>query len=165
MAVIENPYLVAKPLDPMFSVGKKVRIVQAKIALTNSSADNDVVILANGLPATARIHRVMLPKGSKALKLKEGEAAIISMGFYAAGTHKELDADAVVKGKSFTNDLGNIDLVGEGIESFDASKDIATLLSIDAGNVPAQGFDFCAKIEKKGSVVGNIELDIYVEQD
>ena len=160
MAVIENPYLVAKPLDPMFSVGKKVRIVQAKIALTGSSADNDVVILANGLPATARIHRVMLPKGAKAFT-----GATISMGFYAAGTHKELDADAVVKSKSFATALANVDLVGEGITSFDATKDIATLLGVDAGNVPAQGFDFCAKIEAKGSVTGDIELDIYVEQD
>lgn len=160
MAVIENPYLVAKPLDPMFSVGRKVRVVQAKISLNTGSVDGDVVILAKGLPATARIHRIMLPKGTNALT-----DATISMGFYASGTNKVLDADAVVKSKSFATALANVDLVGDGVDDFDATKDIATLLGLNSGNVPAQGFDLCATIEAKGTATGDIELDICVEQD
>lgn len=160
MAVIENPYLVAKPLDPMFSVGRKVRVVQAKISLNAGSADGDVVILAKGLPATARIHRIMLPKGTNALT-----GATISMGFYASGTNKVLDADAVVKSKSFATALANVDLVGDGVNDFDATKNIATLLGLNSGNVPAQGFDLCATIEAKGTATGDIELDICVEQD
>lgn len=160
MAILENPYLQAKPLDPMFSVGRFVRIVQAKVSLTAESADKDVVILAKGLPATARIHRIMLPKGTKALT-----GASVSIGFYASGTNKVLDADAVVKGKSFATALANVDLVGEGVESFDATKDIASLLGLNSGNVPAQGFDLCATIDTKGTATGDIDLDIYVEED
>lgn len=54
MAIVENPYHTAKPLDPMFTVGRVLRTVQAQIAITASSANNDVVILAKGVPPAAR---------------------------------------------------------------------------------------------------------------
>lgn len=67
MAIVENPYHTAKPLDPMFTVGRVLRTVQAQIAITASSANNDVVILAKGVPPAARVARIMLPKGTAAL--------------------------------------------------------------------------------------------------
>lgn len=34
MTVIENPYALSKPLDPMFTVGRHIRVVQAKVEIT-----------------------------------------------------------------------------------------------------------------------------------
>ena len=67
MATYENPYAVAKPLDPMFTVGRELRTVQAQIAIGAESANNDVIILAKGISPTARVARIMLPAGSAAL--------------------------------------------------------------------------------------------------
>ena len=156
----KNAYAVAKPLDPMFTVGKKLRTVQAQIALTGTS-NGDVVILAEGLPATARIVRVMLPKGVTAIT----GVSDVDFGFYASKTNKELDKDAVADGVSFASNLANIDLVGSNVASFDATKDIATLCGLDAQNIPAHGFDFCATLNTKGSATATIELDIVIEQD
>ena len=158
----KNAYAVAKPLDPMFTVGKKLRTVQAQIALTGT-ANGDVVILAEGLPATARIVRVMLPKGCAQIS----GVSDIDLGFYASKTNKVFDKDAVADGISFAESggLANIDLVGTNIASFDATKDIATLCGLDAQNIPAHGFDFCATLNTKGSATATIELDIVIEQD
>ncbi len=161
MTVIENPYALSKPLDPMFTVGRHIRVVQAKVEITAETAAKDVVILAKGLPATARIHRIMLPKGSSAI----AGLTDVDIGFYASRTNKLLDADAVVDGKSFAAALGNVDIVGDGVSDFDATKDIATLLGMNAGDVPAYGFDLCATINTKGEATGSVEFDIYVEQD
>lgn len=90
MTVIENPYALKKPLDPMFTVGRHIRVVQAKLEITAKTAAKDVVILAKGLPATARIHRIMLPKGSAAI----AGLTDVDVGFYASKTNKVLDADA-----------------------------------------------------------------------
>jgi len=156
----KNAYAVAKPLDPIFTVGKTLRTVQAKLALKDT-ANGDVVILAEGLPATARIVRVMLPKGVTAIT----GVSDIDFGFYASKTNKVIDKDAVADGVSFASNLANIDLVGSNIDSFDATKDIATLCGLDSQNIPAYGFDFCATLNTKGSATASIELDIVIEQD
>lgn len=114
MTVIENPYALSKPLDPMFTVGRHIRVVQAKVEITAETAAKDVVILAKGLPATARIHRIMLPKGSSAI----AGLTDVDIGFYASRTNKLLDADAVVDGKSFAAALGNVDIVGDRCQRF-----------------------------------------------
>lgn len=160
MAILENPYLAAKPLDPMFSVGRAVRIVQAKISLTAETADNDVVILAKGLPATARVHRIMLPKGSKAFT-----GASIDIGLYRTSDNSVIDEDALADGQSLATALGNVDIVGANIANFDAVKDLVTLAGLDNGNIPAGGFSIGAKIVAKGTVTGDVDLDIYIEQD
>ena len=109
----------------------------------------------------SRIHRIMLPKGSAAI----AGLTDVDVGFYASKTNKVLDADAVVDGKTFASALGNVDIVGDGVSDFDATKDIATLLGMNSGDVPAYGFDLCATINAKGEATGSVELDIYIEQD
>ena len=158
----KNAYAVAKPLDPMFTVGRQVRVVQASLDLDDTS-NGDVVILASGLPATARIVRIMLPKGVAQIS----GVSDVDFGFYASKTNKVLDKDALVDGITFAESggLANIDIVGTNISNFDATKDIATLCGLDAQNIPAHGFDLCATLNTKGSADSKIELDIYIEQD
>ena len=156
----KNAYAVAKPLNPMYTVGKKLRTVQVKLDL-NETANGDVVILAEGLPATARVARIMLPKGVAAIT----GVSDVDFGFYASKTNKVIDADAVADGVSFASDLANIDLVGSNIASFDVTKDIATLCGLDSQNIPAHGFDLCATLNTKGAATDKIELDILIEQD
>lgn len=169
MAIIENPYHTAKPLDPMFTVGRVLRTVQAQIAITTSSANNDVVILAKGVPPAARVARIMLPKGTAALT-----GCTVDIGLYkmskglndnAETEYTAVDEDALVDGQSFAEALGNVDIVGANISGFDATKDLATLAGASAGDFPAEGYAIGAKLVAKGSVNGNIELDVLIEQD
>ena len=158
----KNAYAVAKPLDPMFTVGRYIRVVQAKIDLTDTS-NGDVVILAEGLPAAARIVRIMLPKGVAQIS----GVSDVDFGFYETKTNKVIDKDALVDGISFAESggLANVDIVGTNVSDFDATKDIATLLGLNAQNIPAYGFDLCATLNTKGDATSSIELDIYIEQD
>jgi hypothetical protein len=158
----KNTYATAKPLDPMFTVGRQLRVVQAQIALTGTS-NGDVVILAEGLPATARIVRVMLPKGCAQIS----GVSDVDLGFYASKTNKVIDADAVADGITFaaSGGLANVDLVGTNISNFPVVKDIATLCGLSSQEIPAHGFDLCATLNTKGSATATIELDIYIEQD
>ena len=171
MAVVENPYAVAKPLDPMFTVGRVLRTVQAQIAIGASSADGDVVILAKGVPPTARVARIMLPAGSSALtgctvdiglyKMKKNISAEETTDL--ATEYVAIDEDCLVDGQSFATAMNNVDIVGANISSFDRTADLATLAN--AKEFPSGGYAIGAKLVTKGSVTGNIELDILVEQD
>ncbi len=170
MATYENPYAVAKPLDPMFTVGRELRTVQAQIAIGASSANNDVIILAKGISPTARVVRIMLPKGSSALT-----GCTVDIGLYKmqknisaeettdlATEYVAIDEDCLVDGQSFATAMNNVDIVGANISSFDHTADLATLAQ--AKEFPSGGYAIGAKLVAKGSVNGNIELDILIEQ-
>ena len=170
MATYENPYAVAKPLDPMFTVGRELRTVQAQIAIGASSANGDVVILAKGVPPTARVARIMLPVGSSALT-----GCTVDIGLYKmqknisaeettdlATEYVAIDEDCLVDGQSFATAMNNVDIVGANISSFDRTADLATLAQ--AKEFPSGGYAIGAKLVAKGSVNGNIELDILIEQ-
>lgn len=170
MATYENPYAVAKPLDPMFTVGRELRTVQAQIAIDASSANGDVVILAKGVPPTARVARIMLPTGSSALT-----GCTVDIGLYKmqknisaeettdlATEYVAIDEDCLVDGQSFATAMNNVDIVGANISSFDRTADLATLAQ--AKEFPSGGYAIGAKLVAKGSVNGNIELDILIEQ-
>lgn len=170
MATYENPYAVAKPLDPMFTVGRELRTVQAQIAIGASSANGDVVILAKGVPPTARVARIMLPVGSSALT-----DCTVDIGLYKmqknisaeettdlATEYVAIDEDCLVDGQSFATAMNNVDIVGANISSFDRTADLATLAQ--AKEFPSGGYAIGAKLVAKGSVNGNIELDILIEQ-
>lgn len=73
----------------------------------------------------------MLPKGTAALT-----GCTVDIGLYkmskglndnAETEYTAVDEDALVDGQSFAEALGNIDIVGANISSFDATKDLATL--------------------------------------
>lgn len=170
MATYENPYAVAKPLDPMFTVGRELRTVQAQIAIGAESANNDVIILAKGISPTARVARIMLPIGSAALT-----GCTVDIGLYKmqknisaeettdlATEYVAVDEDCLVDGQSFATAMNNVDIVGANIASFDRTADLATLAQ--AKEFPADGYAIGAKLVAKGSVNGNIELDILIEQ-
>lgn len=162
MAIFENALSVAKPLDPMFSVGKKVRVVQAQINVVGgTTAADDIFILAKGLPAAARIVRIMTPKGTPAIT----GLTDVDFGFYQSQSNKVIDADAVVDGASFASAGACLDLVGKNISNFAVSADIATLCGHGADDIPAAGYDLCATINAIGSASGVIDLDIVVEED
>lgn len=162
MAVIENALAEAKPLDTMFTLGKRVRLVQAQIGIVGgTTAQDDVFVLAKGLPATARVVRIMLPKGASAIT----GLSDVDFGFYQSQTNKVVDADAVADGVTFASALACVDLVGKNISSFETTADIATLCGNGAEEIPAYGYDLCATINAVGSTSGTIDLDILVEED
>ena len=73
-----------------------------------------------------------------------------------------VDEDCLVDGQSFATAMNNVDIVGANIASFDRTADLATLAQ--AKEFPADGYAIGAKLVAKGSVNGNIELDILIEQ-
>lgn len=162
MAIIENALAAAKPLDTMFTSGKRPRIVQAQINIVgNTTAANDVFILAKGLPASARVARIMLPKGAGAVT----GLSDVDFGFYQSQTNKVIDADAVADGVTFASALANIDLVGKNVSNFKTTADIATLCGHGVEDIPAAGYDLCATINAVGTTSGTIDLDIVIEED
>lgn len=161
MATNQNPLAVKKPLDPMFTVGKHVRVVQAQIVVGSTSLTGDIHVLAKGLPATARIARIMLPKGSSAIT----GFSDCDFGFYESQTGKVIDKDAIVDGVSFASAKDNVDLVGTSVSDFDATADIATLCGHGVNDIPAYGYDLCATCNTVGTASGTIDLDIVIEED
>lgn len=172
MAFVENPYAAAKPLDPVFTVGRVLRTVQAKVSVGAETAANDVVILAKGVPPTARIAHIMLPKGTSAMA-----GLSVDVGLYKmqknisaakdtdpAVSYTAVDEDCLADGQSFATALGNVDIVGANIASFDRTADLATLVKASAGEFPSGGYAIGAKIAAKGEGTGDIELDVLIEQ-
>ena len=174
MALFENALSVANPLDPSFTVGKKLRIVNAVINVGSTSAKGDVYVLAKGLTATSRIAGIVLPKGSAAVT----GLSDVDFGFYASRTSQSLDgsgnlvdnntvidADALVDGATFASAKGSIDLLGDGVSSFDPSKSIAELCSLSGQDFPAHGVDVCATLNAVGTATGKIYVNILVAED
>lgn len=174
MALFENALSTAKPLDPSFTVGKKLRTVQAVINVGSTSATGDVYVLAKGLPATARIAGIVLPKGSAAVT----GMSDVDFGFYASQTEKSLDGsgnlvdsnvvidkDALVDGATFASAKGSIDLLGDGVSSFDPTKSIGELCSLSSQDFPAHGVDVCATMNTIGTATGTIYVNVLVAED
>jgi len=174
MALFENALSVAKPLDPSFTVGKKVRTVNAVINTGSTSANGDVYILAKGLPATARIAGIFLPKGSAAVT----GLSDVDFGFYASHTSESLDGngnlvvnntvidkDALADGVTFASAKGAIDLLGDNVSNFDPTKSIGELCSLSAQDFPAHGVDVCATLNAVGTATGKIYVNILVAED
>jgi hypothetical protein len=163
MTISVNAFAVSKPLNPIYKTGKTLRVVQASFASVNgTTASGDIFVLASGLPATARIVRVMTPKGTPAVT----GMSDVDLGFYATGTNKVIDKDAVADGLTFASAItSNLDLVGKNISSFDQTKNIAALCGLTAESIPAQGFDLCATLNASPTASGTIEFDIYIEQE
>lgn len=175
MALFENALSVAKPLDPSFTVGKKLRTVNAVINTGSTSANGDVYILAKGLPATARIAGIVLPKGSAAVT----GLSDVDFGFYASHTSESLDGsgnlvinntvidkDALVDGATFASAKGfAIDLLGDGVSSFDPTKSIGELCSLSSQDFPAHGVDVCATLNAVGTATGKIYVNILIAED
>lgn len=175
MTLSVNAYATANPLDPSFTVGKKVRVVEAVINTGSTSANGDVVVLAHGLPATARVVGIFLPAGSAAVT----GLSDVDFGVYAAGKEKTvdgsgnlvyantvIDADALADGVSFASaKTGAIDLLGSSISSFDYTKSMAQLCSLSSQNFPAHGVDVCATLNAVGTATGSIRVNVLVAED
>lgn len=173
MATFENPFYTENPLDPMFTVGKELRTVQAKIDITEGSAANDVIVLAKGIPAAARVVHIMLPKGSTALTGASVDIGLyriqnnlsVAGGEYSPVEYVEIDGDCLVDGQSFATALNNVDILGANITSFNETANLATLANAAAGEEPSGGYVIGAKLAAKGTATGSIYLDIVIEQN
>lgn len=174
MATFENPFYTENPLDPMFTVGKELRTVQAKIDITAESADNDVIVLAKGIPAAARVVHIMLPKGSTALTGASVDIGLYRMrknlsvsedDEYSPVEYVEVDGDCLVDGQSFASALNNVDILGANISSFKEIANLATLASASTGEEPSGGYVIGAKLAAKGSATGSIYIDVVIEQN
>ena len=169
-----NAFHEAAPLNPAFSVGKVRRVVQAKFSIASGTQANDVFILADGIPAGARIVRIMTPKGTTAMtgvsvdiglyKTKANFAAPEGGETYSPVTYEEIDGDCLADGQSLATALGNVDILGANIASFDKVKTLAELSGDTDGNFPAGGYAVGVKAAAVGGT-GDVELDIYIEQD
>lgn len=174
MATFENPFYTENPLDPMFTVGKELRTVQAKIDITGDSAANDVIVLAKGIPAAARVVHIMLPKGSTALTGVSVDIGLYRMRKnlsvsedeeYSPVEYIEVDGDCLVDGQSLATALNNIDILGANIASFKETANLATLASASAGEEPSGGYVIGAKLAAVGEVTGSVYLDVVIEQN
>lgn len=159
VTVIESALQEVKPRNALYSTGKELRTIHAKIDKKADTADGTAFILASGLSLSARVHRIMFPKGTPAL----AGLTSVDFGFYRKSDDTVLKADALVKAKSFAAALTNLDIVGDGIADFDNTATIGELLGLGPDQTPAEGVNLCATVNTAGSAAGVLDMDIIVE--
>lgn len=158
---------IAKPKNPVYQVGKKLRTVPAYASLVTASMTNgDTVELAGPFNFDARIHRVLSPNASPALT----SAANAKLGFMykdSTGAFKVVNAgsDAVLwNGVNLASSVSARDLLLNYNAALDQTKNIGQLLALNNDVSPAGGVYLVLTFPTKPSVNGILDLDIIVEE-
>ena len=150
--------------DPLHNGGQILKTVIATITIDANSADGDVVILAPGLPISAKIVGLRLPTVVSGIT----QLSDVDFGFYKQAGMKATDLvsaipttlgkDVLVNGI----DLSSAKAANVDILSSDRAATIGSLLTtaLAADQEPAGGVNLCATINTQGSGTGTIEVAI-----
>lgn len=166
MATIRTTGFVAKPRNPVYSLGKKLQIVPAQASLVSASmTDGDILILAGPLTYGDRIARILSPNATPALtsatnaklgffQMKNGQPALIKAG-----------SDALLwNGVTFASSLSARDLLFHFNSSLNATQNIGELLAQGPDQEPAGGVFLGLTFPTKPSVNGVLDLDVVIEE-
>lgn len=166
MATIRTTGFVAKPRNPVYSVGKQYRTVPAGAALVSTAMTNgDILILAGPLTYSERIARVMSPNATPALTA----AADAKLGFFqmVAGVPKVIKSgsDALLwTSATLVSSLSARDLLFHFNSALDATKNIGELLAQGVDQEPAGGVFLGLTFVTKPSANGTLDLDVVIEE-
>lgn len=156
MTTTYNAGFNADPKNPVFSTGKVLKTIVAKFATTATA--NDVIVLAQGLPASAVIRAIRFPRGTPAIS----GCTDVDFGLYRHDG-AVVDADALADGVSFGSaKTGYQDVLGSSIGSFDVDKNLAELAGTTIDKAPIGGYDVCATINT--GAAGTLYCEIVVEE-
>lgn len=168
MAEIRTAGFIAKPRNPVYTVGKKIRTIPAYASLlTASMANGDVLNLGGPFTYGDRIARVFSPNATPALTA----AVDTKLGFFmrdqASGALKLVKAgsDALLwTGQTLATALSARDLLANLSAALDQTKNIGELLAMGADQEPAGGIFLGLTFVTKPSVNGILDLEVWVEE-
>lgn len=145
----------AKPSDPLYTNGKYIREVLAVISITAAAAVNDVHVLAHNIPIDAQVVGIFLPSGSAII----AGLTDVDFGFHRADNDAALDTDVLADGVNFSAAAraSAVDLIGSGL-TFDTTKNIGELLSLQSDEEPSGGVNVTATIKAEGAGTGTIPV-------
>jgi len=162
MTTYYNGGRTAKANDPMYRTGKKLKTVASKLSIDISEAtDGDVYVIAEGLTANSRIHRIMAPGGIEAFDA----AADNDIGFYYMkdGALTAADADILVDGVDLTTATPCLDLLSKNT-SLNRYSSVGDLLSLNSDSIYTEVY-LCLTINTKETTTDKtIDLDIVIEE-
>lgn len=166
MAVIKTAGVTAKPRNPVYTVGKKLRTVNAVVTLVSANmANGDIVELAGPFTLSSRIARIISPASTPALTA----ATDAKLGFFKKNSAGALvvvntGSDAVLwNGVTLATAIsGNILLVLNS--SLDKFKTIGELLALGEDNEPSGGVYLGLTFPTKPTAGGTLDLDIVIEE-
>lgn len=155
MAQVETLGYAADPSNPLYTNGKVIRTVVAQISIDADAAAGDIHKLAQGLPVDAHVLAIRLPRGSAQI----ADLTDVDFGLYRNDNEAVLDADILADGVNFSAaaKTGPQDLLGENL-TYDLTKDIGELVSLESDTEPSGGVDICATINAEGSGTGTITV-------
>lgn len=159
---------VAFPLNPMYSVGKKMRKVNAKFTVPTTGNIGDQYILAGPLSIDERISRIYT----------QAMAALTSANTWNLGFYKSTDGGSTfsVAKASGGNELWSgvdltaavttfLDVLTKKNGSLDNTKSIRDLLSLGPDAEPWGGiYLVLTNITTANSAGGTVDLDIEIEE-
>jgi len=164
MTVYYNDGRTAKPSNPVYRTGKKMKTVTSKVSIDVSEATNgDVYVLAEGLTVNSRIHRIMLPQGA----VQFAAAADNDIGFYymKGSTLTAVDADILVDGWDLTAAAtACIDVLSKN-SSLNKSSTIGDLVSLNSDSTYADGLYLCLTVNTKETTADKVlDFDVVIEE-
>lgn len=154
----------AKPLNPMYKVGKKLLTVHSVVQVDVSElTDGDVFVLAENLDGASRIHRIMTPEPTPAL----AAATDNDFGFYQydiEGNLEAVDVDVLVDGANLSSSVAQGDLLRLNA-SLDRKATINSLLGRTPETAPAGGYVLAMTMNTKATTTDRtLDLDIIIEE-
>lgn len=164
MATYRNNGVTAKPLNPAFASGKKLRVANANVSVASAGAggtNGDVFILSGPHTLADRVARIMAIGGTPALT----SAADNDFGFYKKvnGAFVAIDADILLDGVSFVSaNTATRDLLT--LNAADRVKNIGELLSLGVDEEPAGGVYLAWTVNTASTVNGTVDLDIHIDE-
>lgn len=166
MTTYFNNGSAAKPRNPMYAGGKKLRTVHANLSVVASAAVNgDVFILAGALELGWRIHRIIAPMGTPALTT----AADNDLGFFRKTTDGEyvaIDADILWDGATLASAITDkgVDLLNTLNASLDQTKNIGELLQLGSDEDYVGGVYLGLTMNTASTADGELDLDVVIEE-
>lgn len=161
MAFLNTEGYAADPNNPLYTTGKYPRYVRAEIEIDGSTADGDVFVLARNLPLEAQVVSIDLPAGNPAIAGFSDADVGIFRSAQTGSSQATLDADLLVDGVSFVAERSSAtDLLGANIGSFDKTKTIGELLSLNSDQSYQGGVDVGLKVNTQGAGTGKVVFDV-----
>lgn len=162
MTTYESVGKVAKPNNPIFQSGKKLKTTRFRKTITDAESEaNDLYILGGPYTYDDRLDSI---EGSNPAQTSNNDA---DLGFYKKnedGTYSAIDADILWDGANLTSAITYRNLLTHLNSALDTTKNIGELLGLGSDSEP-QGGVYVGLLNKVASTGGTLILELKVNID
>lgn len=165
MATVYNQGRTAKPRNPFYQTGKQLQMVHSRLRVdVATNANGDVFVLAEGISAADRVHRIRAGNASGTLTAANDN----DIGFYkykADGTLVAVSKDKLVDGADYSGGItAGTDLLA-GMSDTDAVKSVGELLGVGVDAEPIGGYVLAMTMNTKATTTSRtLDFDVLIEK-